>query len=356
MKNVIVAWCNKTDKEFENVVPLRFVGTRNKTLGFSNDIHIVFIQGFNQLSDTYKGVLQSLGFTLHDASRLYNFFDEKYSQLSRFNDYEKKCFLRWPIIKQFFSGEKIIHYDGDIVFNEDPAVIAQKLAGKTFVLQGCPAFTVISDIVWFEQYTKSLDDFVKNIEHYSERAWVQRDGWEVTFRTRWSGSRFRKIISSDQDFISHLMHTGQIKQDSVESIMYQLQDYIVFQNPLFIHMYDDNGPFRYVRENGIDYFLCHRLDGKKCFYKKKILCWHMQSSFNFYLSKFIMRNRLLPFFKFNRLNPDLERKTFEKILNTKLKRFVDYSQRAYVYDYFFNTHNFNKVLTNALWWRPGVFV
>jgi hypothetical protein len=130
----------------------------------------------------------------------------------------------------------------------------------------------------------------------------------------------------------------------------------VFQNPLFIHLYDDNGPFVYTREKGIDYFLCHRLDGKKCFYKKKILFWHMQSTFNFYLSKFIMRNRLLPFFRFNRLDPDLERKTFEKTLHVKLRRFVDYSTRACVYNYFFHTHDFRKVLTNKLWWKQGVFV
>ena len=91
------------------------------------------------------------------------------------------------------------------------------------------------DVDWFEQYKKALDAFTNDIEGYSAQAWKQRDGWEITFRTRWAGSRFKKIISSDQDFLSHLMHTGQIKQDSIESIMFALKDYLAFQNPLFFH-------------------------------------------------------------------------------------------------------------------------
>ncbi|MCK4650941.1 hypothetical protein KAT08_02075 [Candidatus Babeliales bacterium] len=355
MKNVIVRWCYKNERAFEEFAPLKFVGERNQKLGFSNDMHIVLLDGFDRLSEHYKISLKNLGYTLHDASKSYKYFEEKYHQLHRFTDYEKKCFLRWLVIDQIFFGEKIIHYDGDIVFNEDPEIISKKVAGKTFVLQGCPAFTVISDVNWFEQYIKAFDEFANNIEAYSENAWKQRDGWEVTFRTRWSGSRFKKIISSDQDFLSHLMHTGQIKQDSIESIMLSLKDYVVFQNPLFIHFYDDNAPFSYQRENGIDYFLCNRQDGKKCFYKKKVLLWHMQSSFNFYLSKFIMRRKFLPFFIFNRLSTDLEYKSLEKKINVKLRRFVNYSRRSYVYDYFFNKTDFKKIFTNKMWWKQGVF-
>ena len=53
MKNIIVAWCNSNENEFENFVPLNFVGKRNKKLGFSNEIvhfkNIFFFLNFGLL-------------------------------------------------------------------------------------------------------------------------------------------------------------------------------------------------------------------------------------------------------------------------------------------------------------------
>ena len=296
MKNVVVAWCSTNSEDFETQIPLKFVGKRNQQLGFSNDINVLFIKGYDLLSDDYKKSLSELGYTLHNCSSLFLEFDKKYSQLNRFGDYERNNFLRWLIIEKFFAREKIVHYDGDIVFNEDPAVIAKKIEGKTFILQGCPAFTVISNPSWFDQYKEELNLFTQDIEKYSKKAWEERTGWEVTFKTRWSGSRFREIIWSDQDFLSHLMHTGRIIQDPVEKVQLCLQDYILFENPLFIHMYDENFPFSYHREKGIDFFSFVRIDGQDCFYKKRVLFWHMQSCFNFYLSKFIFRKKVFKIF------------------------------------------------------------
>lgn len=287
MQNVIIAWCKTNNIDFENFVPLEFVGKRNLKLGFQNNINVLFLEGFSFLSSGYKDSLKSLGYVLHDVSDIYLKLDQKYRKLDRFGDYEKKCFLRWPVIETFFSNEKIVHYDGDIIFNEDPKVILNKVKDKTFVLQGCPAFTVISDKIWFCQYKKELDFFAQDIEKYSADAWKKRIGWEVTFKTRWAGSRFRKIITSDQDFISHLIHTGSIKQDSVEDLSLRLNDYMFFENPLFIHNYHDNFPYAYKRDKGIDFFEYKREDVPGEIYKKKILFWHMQSCFNFYLAKSI---------------------------------------------------------------------
>lgn len=352
MKNIIVAWCNSSENDFENFVPLNFVGERNLKLGFSNDMHVLFLNGINNLTVAYKKKLSDLGYHLHDCSHIYQKFDEKYNKLSRFGDYEKKCFLRWLVIDEYFRGEQIIHYDGDIVFNEDVAVIQKLLNGFTFVLQGCPAFTCISDLSWFESYKSELDKFIDDIQGYSAKAWQERTGWEVTFRTRWSGSRFREIITSDQDFLSHLMHTGRIVQDSVEKILLVLNDYIVFQNPLYIHMYDDNFPYlKCIRENGIDYFLCKREDGKICHYKKRVLFWHMQSGFNFYLAKFIFRKKFLWWLPIGRL-PLLG---YEHCINKKFKRFLKFYLRLNVYDYFLNKYDFSGIMRDKVWWKRGIF-
>ncbi|MBD3231341.1 hypothetical protein GF322_01630 [Candidatus Dependentiae bacterium] len=355
MKNVVIAWCNTNEKDFENFVPLKFVGERNLKLSFSNDINILFFNGFNNLSQQYKSDLQNLGYSLFDVSDLYNFFDKKYSELNRFGNYEKKCFLRWPVLEKFFQNEQVIHYDGDIIFNEDPLVIAKKLKGKTFVLQGCPAFTCISNIDWFSQYNEELNLFVKDIENYSDKAWRDRFGWEITFKTRWAGSRFRKIITSDQDFISHLIHSEKIIQDKIEDILLALNDYICFENPLFVHSYDENFSYKYIRENGIDYFSYKREDAKNYFIKKRVLFWHMQSCFNFYLSKAIFRKKFLSFLPMGKLKFNLAAKGLEDFVNKKAGKFLNHNSRLNVYKYFFEKHDFSGVFNKRIWWKEGIF-
>src|SRR5438874_1747891 len=136
MRNVICCWCDAGPDNFEKNVPLYFSGKRSLRLGFSNEIHLLFLSGYELLTDDYKGLLKDVGYTLHDLTTIYNKLQAEYSALRRFGNYEMKCFLRWLVISSYFPGEPIIHYDGDIVFNEDPATIGKLLNRKTFVLQG----------------------------------------------------------------------------------------------------------------------------------------------------------------------------------------------------------------------------
>jgi hypothetical protein len=355
MKSVMVVYCDTNERDFEETIPLKFVGERNKNLEISNDIHLIFSHGIYNLSQTYKNELISLGFILHNASKIYDDLKKKYSTCNRLNNYEKNTFLQWLVIDEFFAGDPIIDYDGDIVFNESPKIIAEKLSGKTFVMQGCPAFTVISNREWFNQYREALEEYFKDIEEYSKRAWEQRRGWEVTFKTRWSGSFFRPLLLHDQDLMSHLIHTGKLIQDSVENIMLCLQDYIYFENPLFIHMYDDNFPYTYIREKGIDYFEGIRVDGGDVLFKKKVLFWHMQNCFNFYLAKHIFRRKFLLGFPFGQLPLHLKARGWEDNLNKFMRRFLQHTTRLNVYNYFFKKNDFSGIFRKRVWWKDGVF-
>ena len=203
MKHIIVAWSQGSASTFESMVPLAFIGKRNLMLGFGNNIHVVFLAGLKNLEDAYKAELTNLNYTLHDAENLYNNIEARYPAISRFGDNAKKWFLRWLVIKELFAGEPFIHYDGDIVLNESLHEIEQRVHGMTFVLQGCPALTVVSDLAWLEQYEKEFTKFMTNADSYCNDAWLQRSGWEQTFFTRWAGSRFDKIFLHDQDFLSH---------------------------------------------------------------------------------------------------------------------------------------------------------
>lgn len=356
MESVIVAYCTTHEQDFERTIPLKFLGERNRKLGLSNDIHILFTDGYHRLSSSYKQSLKNLGFTLHDTTKLYTECAQKYPQLDQhFTNYSKNTYLQWLVIDEFFQGTPIIDYDGDIVFNEDPAVIAKLVAGKTFILQGCPAFTVVSDREWFRQYRDHLNQFLHDMDGYAERAWQQREGWEVTFKTRWAGSRFSKLFLHDQDLMSHLIHTGQLIQDPVEDLLHLFKDYMIFENPLFIHFYDDNFPYTYHRENGIDYFYFVRNDACDIPYRKKVLFWHMQNCFNFYASKYLLRKKLFPMIPLGRVNLDLCGKGFEDTLNKKLRRFMKHTSRLSVYKYFFEQSDFSGLLSDSKWWKKGIF-
>ena len=353
MKNVICVWCNNNSQEFEKHIPLQFLGSRNHALGFSNQFEILFLDGFDRIDEIYKSSLKELGYNLHDCSKKFYLLDKKYHALEQFGDYEKKCFLRWLVIYQYFAGEAIVHYDGDIVFNEDPLILQNKMQDKTFMLQGCPAVTCVSDQDWFNQYQSQLDLFINDIEEYSERAWSQREGWELSQENKWAGSRFRNIISSDQDMFSHLIHTEQIIQNNPDEIISQFQSYILFENPLYIHLFspwNKNMPFKYERVNNIDF-----IQGEQ------VAFWHMQGYFVKYLGEYINFKNILGFLNITITN-DLDEFGFNKegylyrfkrkIINKFFKRY----SRLEVYNLFFNKRDFSDVLNSRVWWKKEVFL
>jgi len=312
LRNVIVLFFKTDEKIFESQIPLQFSGKRNKNLGFENNIDLLFLSGYQGLSKQYRESLKSYGYILHDASKIYEELDKKYSKLNCFSQYDKKCFLRWLVIEEYFSGERAIHYDGDIVFNEDPEIIEKKVLGKTFVLQGCPAFTVISDNSWFKDYRKYLDEF----------------------------DNISKFVN-DQGFIVQLINKKLLPQNSFENV---LRDYAVFENPLWPRRGNNLDVYSYERISGIDYFN-----------DKKVLFWHMQNNFNFYLIRFILRRKFLKIFR-GRLSLDANKSTFENYLINKIYNMFDkYHSRLFVYNYFFKSHDLSCILNNKVWWQPGVF-
>ena len=347
MRTVICCWCDRSPEEFESNVPLYFSGKRNLSLGFSNDIDLAFLTGYEHLGVNYQGQLKDAGYRLHDAESIYKELDRKYAVLDVFGDYEKKCFLRWLVLSFLFPGEALLHLDGDIVLNEDPSVIARLLERRTFVLQGCPALTCISDPAWFSQYRNELDTFTGDLEGYSARAWAEREGWEESEREKWAGQRFRYAISSDQDLLSHLIHTDRIVQDRPAFILQGLDAYMLFENPMYLHGYENNlRHATYERRNSTDYVN-----------SKRVLIWHMQSDFNAYLGKFIFKKKYLGN-RLKTLSNDLVEKDFVHYLYVLFVRYLNgaTSSRLNVYQYFFQENDFSEVLTDRTWWHKGAFV
>jgi hypothetical protein len=355
MVNVILMYCNGDEADFERTIPLLFVGERNRSLGYSNDIQVLFTYGYDRLRPSYVARLRDLGFAVHDVSALYQQIEKRFPGLTALSPHHRHTFLRWPLLDEFLAGAPLVHYDGDIVPNEDPARIASLLDGRTFVLQGCPALTAVSDPAWLEAYESHLQEFARDVGGYSERAWRERDGWEITFRTRWAGSRSGPVFRHDQDLLSHLIHTGRIQQAPVEDVMTQLREYAVFENPLFVDTFELSLPLTYLRENGVDYFSYTDMQDNER-RRKRVLMWHMQGLFAFYLSKYLLRRRLVgPLASSARIGLDLESASFEDRLNRQAARMFRHTTRLHLYEHFFDKSDFAGVLRNRTWWRPGVF-
>ena len=344
-KNIIIVWANS--EYIEEDVPLLFIAKRNISLGYDNEFDLVFLSGFDLLNKKYKNDLENVGYNLVNAEKIYSEYSRKYNHLDHFGDYEKKCFLRWLIVEDIYKKTPVIHYDGDIILNESTRIIAKLVQNKTFVFQGCPAFTVISDPKWFKIYRAQLDAFINNIEQYSAKAWTERTGWEITQKTKWAGSRFRKTISSDQDLISHLIHTDRIIQDEPVVVETCLKDYALFENPLYIHELYIEKPIKYQRIMNVDYFN-----------EKKVLFWHLQSYYNRYLAIYMFRKKYLFFLSGIRLRNQLEEfDAVSKIMGLFYSVFRLKVKRLDVYKYFFNKdRDLFKVLNKKSWWKKGVFL
>ncbi len=341
--HVIVAWTKETATAFEKSIPLRWLGERNLNLGSKNKINLLFLSGLDRLGFDYRDELKHLGYTLIDCSKIYDDYSKQYCGLDRFGDYEKKCFLRWHVIADIFGHEPVIHYDGDLVFNEIPENIESQLAQFTLVLQGCPAFVSTGKSDWLDEYKKNFREFIKDIDAYSTNAWEERQGWELSSRTKWSGSRFREIISSDQDLISHLIHVDRLPQDKPRDVKSKT-DLVLFDNPLYFYVYcGELVPAQYNRgTGGVDY-----LNGRK------IAFWHMQIDFCRYLRSIIRRGFLN---KLSRCKNHLEQWSFEHSLwqvhDMILRRGMD---RLQLYRHFFETTDFSCVFNDKTFWKPGVF-
>jgi hypothetical protein len=370
VRNITAVYVKGNANSFEKHVPLKFVGQRNLSLGFSNDIDILFLEGFELLDDAYKSSLKELGYKLHDVREIYLEIFKEYSSLYRFSDFNQKCFLRWPVINKLYSGENIIHYDADIVFNEDPIKLGSLLDEKTFVLQGCPALTCISDSNWHLQYENNLKVYSSDINKYSQKAWIERKDWELSEMNKWAGQRNKKLISSDQDLISHLIHTDRLPQDNPIDILNCMKDYILIENPLYIHAFSpwcDQAPFEYKRVNNIDFIN-----------NKKVAFWHMQSDFVNYLIKYSNSANLIKLlgirlpndleygniltpqsFNFPNINSNKFKEIYDKLLNISFRvinKTLNTKNRLDMYRYFFEKDDFGSILNNKVWWKGQVFI
>lgn len=265
-------------ERFEQLVPLEFMVRRLRRIGSQTRPKVLFLAGLERVSSDYVLRLTSLGLDIIDVSAEYEAVARRFQVLDRFGDYEKRCFLRWLLLRSQLplkgDERQIFHIDGDVLFNVPPEQLMQELRGKTIVIQGCPAFTSIADYSWFDSYERELALFAHDVEGYSQRAWEERDGLYESHRLRWSGTWSRQTISSDQDLISYLIHSQKLPQDDPRTLA--ASAYYFTENPMYLQ----NHAELQVGKRASLRFWC---EGPSSFVEgKEIVFWHFQSDFSHY--------------------------------------------------------------------------
>lgn len=133
--------------------------------------------------------------------------------------------------------------------------------------------------------------FNRDIEGYSLRAWDERLGWEKSYREKWAGSWYRRILSSDQDFISQLIHNDRSIQDNLSQFVKHLTLYYT-ENPLY---FDAHAEIQLSKHRGLSF----SSDGDTCYVDgRKIAFWHFQSDFSAYVNAAIVLHRIHYPFRF----------------------------------------------------------
>lgn len=264
---------------FERSVPLLFNARRLARMGSRQEFTVLFLAGYERLPRSYVRDLASHGFDVVDSSAALRRAAAAYPELKRFNAYEQMCFLRWLVLAEVQPGsDQMIQVDGDLVFGVTPERIAASLSGRTLVLQGCPALTAIADRDWLAVYQEELARFARDVDAYSEAAWAERDGWKVSHRERWAGSRFRPVIGSDQDLISHLIHTERLPQSDPHEIVESSGLYWA-ENPLYLHSHAE---LQLGRRSGVTFAT---REGRCFLDSREVAVWHFQTAFVRYVAR-----------------------------------------------------------------------
>jgi hypothetical protein len=351
--NIVTAiWCNNNQDEIEKNFGLEFIGKHYQKLGIKLSTKLIFLSGMEKLEERYKSMLTDLGYSFIDASILFNQIAKQYSNLKIFGDYELFCFLRWLVFEKILEGEPFLHLDADIILNEHPQNFLNKVTGMTFVVQGCPAFSLINNHDWFLVYNQALNKLQSDVNGYSAQAWIERASWEITCNTHWAGTRYRRIISSDQDLISHLIHTKQLPQSPVVKIKIAWKDYLIYDSPLIFQYHSSILPLKYQRLNGLDFFSYNRVDMPDDKFTSQILFWHMHSYFTNYLAQFLSREKIWGrFARKIRLTSPLD----EKHKKSWQKGLFVTTDRLQVYKRFFERGDFSAIFNKHVWWQEGVF-
>jgi hypothetical protein len=205
-------------------------------------------------------------------------------KLSRTSQY---WFLRWNILgqvaTQISDGTNNIHLDGDVVLMCEPRMLSKDVGGKTFMLQGCPAFTVINDYIWFDVWQREISVFLADRTAYVREAMLEKKQPHRANREFCNVCAYNSRHFEDQDILEFLIAAGKLPQERSQQV-YNSHFYWI-QNPLY--------PGEWFREQtaGEEKRIVEQKDGSfvggKC-----VPFYHFQTDFAIYCRNWLYLSNL----------------------------------------------------------------
>jgi hypothetical protein len=276
-----------TGETTEPHMPFLFHGEMMKSRGWKNPVKLVLMNHNPALSGGYVSSLGEYGYEIHDESQTGERLKRKYRTLSKLPEYLFYTFIRWIVLKKMVDRKRIslplILIDGDIIFTEDPENVAREVMGKTFILQGNPCFSVISDYRWFEQYETELLRYDSDTEAYNRAA--ENDTEALCPDREWCNlSLYRFPLRHEQDLQEFLISKRRLIQDRTRDV-FAGSSYYWMQNPLF--------PAQWAREQGVRRSFTIRQKENGYFAGgKKLPFIHFQNSFSAYCRHWLLACKL----------------------------------------------------------------
>jgi len=266
-------WTTGGDSSFEQAVPILWHGEHLRRNGWNNPISLCFLQGLELLSDNYRSRLIDLGYEIIDCSRLTGVIMDRYPRSRELVTTSRYWFLRWNVLRlvaEERAAKTVVHLDGDVVFLADPNKLYQEVKGKTFMLQGCPVMTVITDNSWFDVWEEELARLLADRLAYvtsalNEKASPHRSDREYCNVCAYGPNRFE-----DQDMLEYLVAAGRLPQARTSDVY--KSDFYWMQNPLL------PGEWHEEQAKGMRRQVVER-DGIAFIGEKRLAFYHFQNDF-----------------------------------------------------------------------------
>jgi hypothetical protein len=280
-------WTTTNDDDFEQMVPILWHGEHLQRNGWSNGIVLCFLEGIELLSKSYLRQLDVVGYTVLDCREIAASHVNGYPGIEKLSRTSQYWFLRWNILKQVTTqnsdGTNSIHLDGDVVLMCEPRMLINEVEGKTFMLQGCPAFTAINDRAWFNVWQKEMSLFLADRTAYINKALLEKKRPHRADREFCNICAYKPGRFEDQDMLEFLIAAGKLPQASSEEV-YNSNFYWI-QNPLF--------PGEWYQEQiaGAEKRIIERKDGSFVG-GKRVPFYHFQTDFAIYCRNWLYLTRL----------------------------------------------------------------
>lgn len=226
-------WTTGGDNYFERVVPVLWHGEHLRHNGWNNPITLCFLEGLELLTADYQHRLTDIGYTVIDCASMINKIVGRYPESLKLSTTSRYWFLRWNVLKEVArtrNTESVVHLDGDVVLMADPNKLYEDVSGKTFMLQGCPAWTTITDMSWFEVWEEELSRFFTDRSTYVTAALDEKNNPRRPDREYCNVCAYGPDRFEDQDMLEYLIAAGRLPQATSAEIFKSA--YYWIQNPL----------------------------------------------------------------------------------------------------------------------------